>query len=530
VKTRVALSALAATSAALLLASGGGAGAIKEGGTFRIGVVGSFPTVDPAIQDLYHLGPACARLLDTPPKPLPAGRRFEPELAESYPIVSRNGRTYTFTIRKGARFSNGARVLARDVVHSLERVLSPVAQSALAPTLVDIVGAQALLDGKATRLSGAVAKGRTLVLRLRKPVSDFPIRASVCVVPASLPVHPEGVKAPIASPAPYYVAEFVPDERVVLERNRFYGGALPHHPARFVIEMGSDPGTIVERVKSGDLELSGLGSPAMAPFVSELTRRYGVNRSQFHSVPGDFLRMFVLNTSRPLFRNNPRLRQAINFAVDRRALVREFGPGAGTPTDQYMAPNFPGFRNERIYPLEAPDLSRARTLARGRIRSGKAVLYIFATPVGLAQAQILERNLKAIGLELEVVQFPPGSPLLFQKLATPGEPFDIGWIGWLMRGPDGVGLLHDGRTIGQPGSLNYSYFDSQTFNRLIAAAAALPLGRARERAYGELDVRLSKEAAPGIPYGVTNEITFVSSKVGCIVLNPALDLNAVCLK
>jgi hypothetical protein len=99
-----------------------------------------------------------------------------------------------------------------------------------------------------------------------------------------------------------------------------------------------------------------------------------------------------------------------------------------------------------------------------------------------------------------------------------------------MRGPDGVGLLHDGRTIGQPGSLNYSYFDSQTFNRLIAAAAALPLGRARERAYGELDVRLSKEAAPGIPYGVTNEITFVSSKVGCIVLNPALDLNAVCLK
>jgi hypothetical protein len=65
---------------------------------------------------------------------------------------------------------------------------------------------------------------------------------------------------------------------------------------------------------------------------------------------------------------------------------------------------------------------------------------------------------------------------------------------------------------------------------LIAAAAALPLGRARERAYGDLDIRLSRDAAPGIPYGVTNALTFVSARVGCVVLNPFLDLTAVCLK
>ena len=46
--------------------------------------------------------------------------------------------------------------------------------------------------------------------------------------------------------------------------------------------------------------------------------------------------MFVLNTSGPLFRNNVKLRQAVNFAVDRKALTRELGALAGTPTDQYL--------------------------------------------------------------------------------------------------------------------------------------------------------------------------------------------------
>ena len=200
--------------------------------------------------------------MNTPQKRLPAGLRFEPELAADYPVVSRDRRTYTFTIRKGARFSNGAPVLARDVVHSLERVLTPAMQSPIAQDLIDIVGAQAMLDGKATRLSGAAARGRTLILRLRKPVSDFPVRASVCVVPAWLSVDPEGAKAPLPSPAPYYLAEFVVNERIVLERNPFYGGTRAHHVARFVIVMGSDEATIVEQVKSGKVELAGLGGPA----------------------------------------------------------------------------------------------------------------------------------------------------------------------------------------------------------------------------------------------------------------------------
>ena len=173
-------------------------------------------------------------------------------------------------------------------------------------------------------------------------------------------------------------------------------------------------------------------------------------------------------------------------------------------------------------------MKKAQQLAERHTRSSKAVLYTVANPVGLAQAQIVRNNLSKIGLDVEIKEFP--APVLFGKLATPGEPFDIGWIGWGFDGPDKVGAIFDGRTIGQPENQNWSYFNSPTYIRLIAAAAALPLGRARERAYGELDVRLSRDAAPGIPYGVSNEFAFVSARVGCIVLNPGIDITAVCLK
>ena len=55
-------------------------------------------------------------------------------------------------------------------------------------------------------------------------------------------------------------------------------------------------------------------------------------------------------------------------------------------------------------------------------------------------------------------------------------------------------------------------------------------GDARYRAYGELDVQISRDAAPGIPFAVLNAWAFVSARVGCVIMNPGLDLTAVCLK
>ena len=305
-----------------------------------------------------------------PDKPSPRPR-LRPELAEAEPVVSRDGKTYTFTIRKDARFSDGKPVTARAFARALERILTPAMESAMAGDFSDIVGAQKMLDGKATTLAGAVAKGRTLTLRLTRRVPDFLVRTTgLCAVPPSLPVDPEGASAPLPSAAPYYAAEYVPGERLVLERNRFYKGNRVHHVDRFVATIVADPRPFVDDVADGTLESVDLRGSDISELAAELVQRYGVNKpgGQFFVQPGDGLRIFVLNTSRPLFKNNPKLRQAVNFAVDRRRLTRELGPRRGTATDQYLAPVMPGFRDERIYPLKGPDLKKARALAKGHMR------------------------------------------------------------------------------------------------------------------------------------------------------------------
>ena len=518
-------------TAAAMASPGAAERVAKEGGTFRL-AYNSFDGIDPAlvISDRL-LGPACGSLMAFRDKPLPEGLRLRPELAEAEPVVSRDGRTYTFRVRKGARFSTGAAVTARAFAHALERIFDPNLNSG-GPGDWFIVGAQEVVDGKATTPRGVVAKGRTLTIRLTKRDPVFLHKTTgLCAVPPSLGSDPEGAKAPLPSPAPYYVAQYVPGERLVLERNRFYQGERPHHVDRFDAALNADVGAIVDDIASGKVDCCIPTATVYAERAKELAQRYGVNKSQFWVVPGNALRFFVLNTSRPLFRNNPRLRQAVNFAVDRKALTRELGAYGGRPTDQYLLPGRPGFRDAHIYPLTGPDLKKARALAEGNTRSGKAVLYTANFTLPLAFAQILRKNLSAIGLEVEVRPSPPS--VHFAALAKPGEPFDIGyagWFGWEVLDPSLLNWMFDGRTIADaPDFGNFSRFDSPTYNRLLEQASRLT-GEERYRAYGDLDVRISRDAAPAIPVAAPNAGEFVSARVGCIVLNPFLDLTAVCLK
>ncbi|MGH3077206.1 MAG: ABC transporter substrate-binding protein [Gaiellaceae bacterium] len=520
-------------TAAAFASSGANERVAKEGGTFRVAVpAGRFGTIDPALisgPELQLLEPACGNLMGYPSKPLPRGGRLAPELAEADPVVSRDGRTYTFRVRTDARFSDGVPVTARAFVRAIERILDPAMKGFVAPWFAAaLVGGEDVLAGKAKTPRGVSAKGRVLTLRIKKRDPTFlELTEILCAVPPNLRADREGARAPLPSAAPYYVAEYVPGERLALERNRFYRGKRPHHVDRFVADLGADRSAIIDEIASGKFDCCvGL----FGDRASELELRYGVNRAQFFVKPEYSLAMLVLNTSAPLFRNNPKLRQAVNFAIDRTALTRELGPLAGTRTDQFLSPSQPGYRDERIYPLNAPDLRRARKLAKGNLRSGQAVLYTRTNAVDVAQAQVLQQSMKAIGLEVEVVPFP-SQDVLYDKLETDRRGFDIGRVQFgHSPDPSWFSDIFDGQTIGRSGNQNYSYFNSPTFNRLFDQASRLPVGSERDRAYGRLDVQLSRDAAPAIPFANLNAMTFVSARVGCIVLNPGLDLTAVCLK
>jgi peptide/nickel transport system substrate-binding protein len=523
-------------SAALAVSSGR---TVRSGGMVRVTTFpGAFDSVDPALA--YNaltwslLDTTCARLFNYPDNPPPQGFRAVPEVAAGYPRITHNGRTFTFKLRKGFRFSNGAPVKASAFARQINRMLSPAMHSPGLQYVQDIVGASDVLAGKKSSARGVVAKGMTLVVSFTRAVPDFPAWTTMpffCAVPPTLPVDAEGVST-LAGAGPYHVARQVRGRSIVLKRNPFYRGSRPRHVDRFVVDFSATGfDGVLDRIEAGQADVGFAPPPFYFAPGRKLAQKYGVNRSRFFLEPGLTLKAFALNTSRPLFRSNPKLRRAVNFAVDREALQRAGGGRlAGQLTDQYLPSGVPGFRNASVYPLSRPNLKRAKRLAAGHTRNGKAVLYIIDDPHELPVGQILKQNLAKLGLAVEIKPIPPSA--YFGRVGTRGEPFDIAWMAWSSDYIDPytyINSLLDGNLIRRTGNANVAYFDSARFNGRMSRAAQLR-GRARFTAYGKLDIELARDAAPMASYAFAKEPTLVSKRVGCVVLRPGLDLAAACLK
>jgi peptide/nickel transport system substrate-binding protein len=295
------------------------------GGVVRIALRSAdVDSVDPALSYSVASGLlvdlTCARLLTY------SRSRFQPEVATGFPRVSRDRKTYTFTLRGGFRFSDGAPVRASAFARAINRTLAPAVKSPWAAYTRDIAGADEVLAGKTTAAEGVVARGDTLVVRLKRPVPDFPARTTfLCVVPPALPAEREGVGTYPAA-GPYYVAEYRPGEKIVLRRNPFYGGKRPQHVDGFTADLRlTSFEEVLDRIEHGKADWGWALASAYFDPQRRLAAKYGVNKSQFFLKPGFEFRGYALNTARPLFAHNPRLRQAVNFAIDRAALGQLFG-------------------------------------------------------------------------------------------------------------------------------------------------------------------------------------------------------------
>jgi peptide/nickel transport system substrate-binding protein len=532
---------LASVLAASVLAQTGSSTRGQDGGIMRISFSPSsgLDYIDPALSFTQPgwalLDATCARLMAYPDKPQPAAYRLQREVAASYRI-SNDFKTYAFTLRSGFRFSDGKPVRASAFAHAINRALQPLINAAGAIHMQDIVGADDVRSGKRRTASGVVARGDTLVVRFTRPAPDFLARTAMpffCAVPPNLPSRGEGVGA-FHTAGPYYFQEYRPLERVVIRRNPYYGGARKVHLDGFDVDLqGGSPQDMIRRI---DRDEADWGHSISAVFMDPslgLIPKYDINKDELWMKPGLTLRMLAFNASRPLFRNNAKLRQAVNYALDRTALLATAGGAiASRATDQYLPYGIPGFRDSDIYPLGSAGLERAKTLAQGNLRDEKAVMYTTDFPPAVATAQLVKQQLAPIGLEVEVKRIPLhiASAAYVEKLSARGEGWDIALVLWTPNIPDPHAYLNqlletqllDGETL--------TRFNSRTASRELRQAARTLQAQERSRAYAKLDAMLARDHAPLAALNVVNEATLVSDRVGCIVLRPVLDLAVACLK
>ena len=349
---------------ALLVASGlarpaeGGAAAVgaTKGGTLRLSSVFDVDSVDPGLA--YSINSwllqyaTCAKLFNYPDAPGAQGTRVIPEVVDRY-AISEDGRTYTFDLKRSFRFHTGARVTAQSFADAFNRDAQPQLASPATVYLRDIVGAARVLDGTAQSISGIQVLGPyRLRIRLTKPAGDLTARLTMpffCPILPRTPVDRNGIDNPGGS-GPYYVAERIVNQRLVLRRNPHYRGSRPTNVDEIVLSFGETSDACVTAVEQDRNDNCLILLPSAYRGVAD---RHGINRpnGQFFVAPGMSTEYVVFNHERPAFKGpgqNP-LKKAINYAIDRPAMSRAWGYLAGKRTDQLLPTSIA--RGAHIYPL-----------------------------------------------------------------------------------------------------------------------------------------------------------------------------------
>jgi peptide/nickel transport system substrate-binding protein/oligopeptide transport system substrate-binding protein len=325
-----------------------------------------------------------------------------PALAQFW-RASRDGLTWTFTLRKGIRFHHGREVTADDVVYSLTRLVDPRTGSGAADLFLSIRGAPEFREGRARQVAGLVALDPlTVQVSLTEASAPFVSLLAVGhakIVPRDVVEQPGDVfgTRPVGT-GPFRFVRWERGREIVLAANPDYFDGPPRLPrVVFRIFPGEQLDQMYQAFQSGALEDSPLPARDYRQVVASQRYLY-VKRPMFS------IRHYGLNTrSRPL--DDRRVRQALVYAIDREAIVEELFLGRYALARGILPPGTLGYNPKlRGYPH---DPERARELlTQAGYPGGRGLppipIWSSVRHEGIVREHdLVRRNLEAVGVHAE---------------------------------------------------------------------------------------------------------------------------------
>jgi peptide/nickel transport system substrate-binding protein len=459
-----------------------------------------------------------------------AGTQLIPGLAGALPQISSDGKTYTMTLRPGLTYSNGAPVKASDFPYSLERAMK-IGWGGKSFFTDYIVGASDYDSGKASSISGVTTDDGTgqITIQLTKPygafenVIAFPAAA---LVPSGTPMTDLGNNPPPGVGA-YSITNVVPNRSFTMQKNsRFSIPGIPKgHLQTISVHIESNALTEAQQVLNNQADNFDAGDTVPPTLLSQIQSSAG-NRFATQTVALTFY--FFMNTTITPF-NNPLARQAVNLALDRRALQR-LASGFITPGCYLLPPQLTGHPSAPCPygdPNGAPNLAKAKALVQqsglagtpvtvwGQTRSPRQQYVTYYTSV-----------LNQIGFNAtpKIIQ----DSLYFTTIGNATTNPQTGFADWSQNfpNPSDFYLLLDGTAIQPVKNQNFSMVNDPQIQsalaRLIPVAATQLSSVASD--WQQLDQYTAKQAYEAVlgyervPKFMSNRINFRSA-----VFHPVYD-------
>jgi peptide/nickel transport system substrate-binding protein len=513
--------------------SSGGSSSGGGGGTATV-VEGTFPqSLDPSIDFttqggevhwLTHLGPySFAHATGT------AGTQIIPSVAQAAPTVSDGGKTYTFTIRSGLKYSDGTPVKASDLTFAIERDLK-LGWSAASFLTSTIVGADEYAKGKAKGISGITTddtSGKTTI-HLVKPYGAFvDVLAvpGVSYLPPSTPMKPEPNNPPIGI-GPYVIKNVQPNVGFTLALSPNYASeAIPGIPAGHMtvnVKVESNTTTEASDVLNNSADVFDWGDTIPPALIQQVSQQ----KDRYHSWETNKTFYWFLNTTQKPF-TSTLARQAVAYAVDRPALAR-IGSGALVPGCFLLPPQMVGhptgpcpYGNVNA----SPDVAKAKQMVQQSGMAGQPVtVWAENRQPRLQWAENYAQTLNAIGFKATLKTIADAD--YFSTIETLKNHPQTGFADWQQDFPNPTDFyqnLVDANAIVPVGNSNYEEVNDPHIQSELAALYPVPgnqIGTAAAR-WQALDSYVTSKAYV-VPYGYESSPEFLSNKInfGKVVFSP----------
>lgn len=522
---------------------------VPEGGTLRIAGTSDVDFMDPAAAyyslTFFLLRGVTRQLVTYPTSPdRDEQRELVADLATDTGQVSDNGRVWTFTLRDGIEFGpalggedvpgvTGREITSDDFRYAFERLFDDGVGAGYAFYYEVIEGAQEFAAGKADTISGIeTPDDKTIVFHLTREVGDWPYRLSM---PAISPT-PRGYVEQfdkkkdsdydqhVVSSGPYYIAEWEPEERIVLERNEHWDPQTDEVRNAYIDsvnwKLGFDNDVGVQQVMDGDYHM-GLDVSPQGAALERVVNDPDLN-DQLINEASACTRYIYMNTTVEPF-DDIDVRRAVVYAIDRQNIKRVFGgPITGPIATSVIPSSLPGGLSAEEYnPFAtddmAGDMDKAKELmAKAGYENGfdGPILVVGASdPPHDRILESVRADLVELGfsnLELKDPAFPNQYTQFYQ---VPSQNVGIGTsAGWCSDYPDPATFiepLFNGANIHPSSNQNYAELDDPAINRSIQRALRLPLGEERDEAWEQINREVT-ERALWVPWSWDSETIFHS--------------------